>query len=96
LLENRSGNLLNFVKFFNKNLNLTRREISLQLIYILSRIEEKMEYLEEIGMQKDILNKLLNLRNLILFLTNEKLKRNRKTNLLLAQESTLFEFRRKT
>lgn len=96
LLENRSGNLLNFVKFFNKNLNLNKREISLQLIYILSRIEEKIEYLEEIGMQKNTLNKLLNLRNLILFLTNEKLKRNRKTNLLLTQESTLFEFRHKT
>ncbi len=83
----------------NKKLKYSTRRSSIQMLYLFSRIEEK---LEEVNLIEDIKNKetaktnLLILQGLLTHLLREKKERAIENNMLLAPVETIFKSRRKT
>lgn len=86
-------------QLLNKKLKYTSRRTSLQLLYVLSRLEEKLEEISKNNNTKikEISTKnLLILQGLLTYLLREKKERAVKNNMLLASAETVFNSQRKT
>jgi hypothetical protein len=76
----------------NKKLRKSRKKTSLQLLYILSRIESKLENIEDIETK----NKLINLKNFLIVMLNEKQKRVSSNNIIYTTKERLKNIRKQS
>jgi hypothetical protein len=81
-------------KIYNKNYNFDKRKSSLQLLYVLSRIEAKIILYKNFQNKSVETANLNKLRNLLLLLLKEKKKRSSVLNLILLKQKSLAKYRR--
>lgn len=93
LVQGTPTNITKLAQFLNKKLKYTTRQTSLQLLYVLLRIDEK---LEAVGDNISIRSKLLSLQGLLIYYLGEKKKRAIENNLLLSPGESVFRSKKKT
>ena len=69
-------------RLYNKEYNLSNKKTPFQVLYLISRIEEKISYYTKLNNKSTILPKLIRLRNLFLFLIQEKKMRTMNESIL--------------
>lgn len=89
-------NVAKLSRLYNKNLKSTNRNSSFQVLYLISRIEDKILYYTKSQANPVLLAKMLRLRNLLFYLLEEKKVRLREQGAVLATKNSITRIRTKT
>ena len=83
-------------RLYNKDYNLSNKKTSIQILYLISRIEEKILSYSNITNKSSTLAKLIRLRNLLLYLIQEKKVRVMSAQSVLTTKTAILRIRTKT
>ena len=83
-------------RLYNKEYNFSNKKTSFQILYLISRIEEKILNYTGLAVKSATLTKLIRLRNLLLYLIQEKKLRVMSQQALLTTKAAIIKVRTKT
>ena len=93
--NNFFDSIVKLSRLYNKEYNLSNKKTPFQILYLISRIEEKISYYTKTNKESTLLPKLIRLRNLFLFLIQEKKARTMNES-LLTTKSAIIRIKNKT
>ena len=87
--NNFFGSIVKLSRLYNKQYNLSNKKTPFKVLYLISRIEDKIAFYTKTNNTSILLPKLIRLRNLFLFLIQEKTARVMNESLLTSKSAIL-------